>query len=621
VATPTQLASRPFLLSNNPPSNTGLTIPVGEKFNSALASPVATAIAVDANVGNDTGNLRTVTWTLTYQQTPGGAFVTCPQPTCGTLSAATATGNGTSVSSEITYTPPSTVPTGAGQATPTITATSVDIPSATDSFTFNLVDGTCSSTNNGVLHGQYAFLLRGGGAARGYVTLIGSLAADGVGGITGGLMDINRSVGPITGLTITAAGSSYQVGSDNRGCLTLSDSGGGTQTLRFSLGTVSGGVATEGRIIRFDDNTGRIPRESGVLMKQDPTSFNAAALNGAYAFGIVGVDNNGGRGAGAGVFTANGAGTLSSLSEDFDSPGGPTGVLTGSGSYTMATNATSGRGTATVTINVTGGTTTNHSVLYMVSSSEILLMTTDALSSNTSIVSGEAKKQTGPFTQTSLDGNSYIFSTEGLSNSDGSSEATMGHLTLGPNGAFTGVIDDNGNPENTVGGTTLIGTNGRMTIPTGGGNHPPIFYLVNSSLAFVVDTSSSVAFGSFEKQTGPFGTGSISGQYFFGAEAPTTGSPYSSGTANFNATTGVITGNEDSSRSDGLKANNPISNNGTPVTYCFAPSTCTPATTATGQGNVGGSLAYIISPSKIIFMDTSNNGGAVQNRRLFVIQK
>jgi large repetitive protein len=611
VASPTQLASRAFLLSNNPLSNTGLTIPINEKFNSALASPSAAAITVDANIGNDTGNSRTINWTLT------ASGANC-SPTCGTLGTPVGTGNGTGVSSAVTYTPPASVPGVAADVNPTITATSVDNPSATDSFTFSIVDGTCSSTNNSVLHGQYAFLLRGGGAG-GYGALIGSFTADGAGNITGGLVDVNRSVGPVTGLTITAAGSSYKVGSDNRVCLTLADSGGGIGTYRASLGTIVAGVATEGRIVRFDDNTGRGPRQSGVLMKQDPTSFNAAAFSGTYAFGLVGVDSNGGRNAGAGVFTANGAGTLSNLSEDFDNVGGASGVLTGSGSSTMAAN---GRGTSTVTINVSGGTATSHSVLYTVSSSEILIMTTDSLASNTPILSGEVKKQTGPFTQTSLDGNSYVFSFVGLNNSDGTNEATLGHFIFTTNGNATGVIDDNGNPEQAVAGTFTIASNGRVILSSGGGSHPPIFYLVNSSLAFVVDTGGSVASGFLEKQTGgPFSTASISGPYFFGAEAPTTGSSYSSGTANFNAATGVITGNEDSSRSDGLKANDPISNNGTAVTYCFATSTCTPATTAAGQGNVGGSLAYIISPSKIIFVDTSNQGGTSQNRIFLVIQK
>jgi hypothetical protein len=621
VANPTQFTSIAFRIGGNPASTTGLRIPVNQKFNSALATST-TPISVTANFGNDTGNLRTVTWKLTSGGT-GGADCSGP---CGTLSAATATGNGLFVSSTINYTPPATVPGVTADLTPTITATSVDNAAATDSFTFNIVDGTCPSataTTNGVLSGQYAFLLRGL-AGQGYGALIGSFTANGSGGITGGFYDANRNAGVVSDVPIVATGSSYSVGPDNRGCLYLNDASGIPFVFRFSLGTLVGGIATEGRIIRFEDNVGRGPRQSGVLMKQDPTSFNAGALSGPYAFGLEGVNSNGGRNAGAGVFTANGAGTLSNLSEDFDSVGGPTGVLTGSGSYTMATNAPSGRGTATVTINVSGGTATSHSVLYMVSSSEVLLMNTDALGSNTPILSGEVKKQTGPFTPTSLDGKSYLFYTTGLSNSDGTNEATVGHFTFTTNGQATGVIDDNGNPESSVAGTFTVASNGRVTLTSGGGTHPPIFYLVNSSLAFVVDTSSSVASGFFEQQTGgPFSTASISGQYFFGAEAPTTGSSYASGTANFNAATGVITGNEDSSRSDGLRPSNPISNNGTPVTYCFATSTCTPATTAAGQGNVGGSLAYIISPSKIIFMDTSNQGGGTSpvNRNFVVIQK
>jgi hypothetical protein len=620
VASPTQLASRQFLLSNNPASTTGLTIPVNQKFYAALSG--GAPITVNADIGNDTGNIRTVTWTLTYQQSQGGSFVTCPQPTCGTLSAAIPTGNGTSVSSQITYTPPSAVPTGTGEATPTITATSVDNPSATDSFTFTIVDGTCAATNNGVLNGHYAFLLRGSNAGNGYTALIGSFTTNGAGGITGGLLDVNTSVGPTIGSTILSSGSSYTVGPDNRVCLTLANSGGGVQTFRASLGTIVAGVATEGRIVRFDDNTGRGPRQSGVLMKQDTTSFNAGSINGPYAFGIVGVDSTGGRNAGAGVFTANGSGTMSGLTEDFDSVGGATGVLTGSGASTMTAT---GRGTATVTINVTGGTSTSHSVLYMVSPSEILLMTTDALGSNTPILSGEVKKQTGPFPTTTLDGSSYIFYTTGLSNSDGTNESTVGHFVfaVGANGVGNGLIDDNGNPENSVMGTFMVASNGRVTIPAGG-THPPILYLVNSSLAFVVDTSSSVASGWFEQQTGgPFSTASISGQYFFGAEAPTTGSGYASGTATFTPATGVIAGTEDGSGGN-LKSNSPISNGGTPITYCFATSVCTPATTAAGQGNVGGSLAYIISPSKVIFMDSNGQNGqnnGTVNRNFVLIQK
>jgi hypothetical protein len=631
VANSTQFASIAFRIGGNPASTTGLRIPVNQKFNSALATST-TPNSVTANFGNDTGNVRTITWKLTSGGT-GGADCSGP---CGTLSAATPTGNGLFVSSTINYTPPSTLPTVTADLTPTITATSVDNAAATDSFTFNIVDGTCPSaigTTNGVLSGQYAFLLRGGSSGAGYTTLIGSFTANGSGGITGGVYDANRSTGGSSDVPIVSAGSSYSVGPDNRGCLYLNDAGGIPFVFRFSLGTLVGPVATEGRIIRFDDNNGHGPRQSGVLMKQNPADFSASAFNGRYAFGLEGVDSNGGRSAGAGIFTATpstGGGALNNLSEDFDGVNGPTGILTGSvsspSSYTLPSSAPSGRGTAKVVINLTGGgTSTSNSVIYMVSSSEILLMTTDALASNNPILSGVIKKRGLTFPTTSLDGNSYVFHMAGISNADGSNESTFGQFTVTTNGSATGFIDHNGNTEQQVTGSfTIDPTTGRMTAASTLGVHS-IFYLVNSSLAFAVDTTNSVEFGLLEQQTGsPFSTASITGQYFFGADAPTTGSQYSSGTGTFTPSTGVITGTADSSRSDGLQPNNPISSGGTtpmPVTYCFYTSTCTPATTVTGQGNIGGSLAYIISPQKVIFMDTHTESNGTKNRRVFVIQQ
>jgi len=130
-----------------------------------------------------------------------------------------------------------------------------------------------------VLNGQYAFLLRGGGANAGYTTLIGSFTANGSG-------DQRRPGGckcqhwPCDRFYHSIVRQLLQGWSDNRVCLTLANSGGGVQTFRASLGTLVAGVATQGRIIRFEDNTGRRPRQSGVLMKQDPTSFGATTSAG-----------------------------------------------------------------------------------------------------------------------------------------------------------------------------------------------------------------------------------------------------------------------------------------------------------------------------------------------------
>src|SRR5205807_4468477 len=141
--------------------------------------------------------------------------------------------------------------------------------------------------------------------------------------------------------------------SDNRVCLTLADTVGDVLTFRAGLGTLVNGVATEGRMIRFDDNRGGRARKSGILLKQDPTSFATSQISGNYSLGVVGVDSSGGRIAGAGVFTAN-AGVLSNGTADFDDAGIASGNVTGrTGTYAVATN---GRGTASTTITVLGKT-------------------------------------------------------------------------------------------------------------------------------------------------------------------------------------------------------------------------------------------------------------------------
>ena len=599
VADNTQTTWTQFLLASSV-VRTGLGIPRYRKFNSALASPGAAAMTVAANIGNDTGSSRTVDWTLTA----GG--VNCA-PACGTLGTAAATGNGAAVSSAVTYTPPSSVPTVAAQLTPTITATSVDSPSATDNFTFTIIDGTCGAGNNGILNGQYAFLLRGGGANAGHTALIGSFTANGAGGITGGLFDLNTSTGPSTGLTLTAASSSYSVGSDNRVCLTLADSVGDVLTFRAGVGTLVGGVATQGRIIRFDGRYPQYARQSGVLMKQDPPPFAASKISGNYALGLAGVDSNGGPLASAGVFTANGVSDLSNITLDVNDAGSPSGNLTGgSGSYTVAA---SGRGTATTTIAAPGGVATTNFILYMISSSEILAMSSDSLLAGKSIQSGEFRKQiAGTFSPTALDNGGYISYIEGLDTSNGGNDTQIVQATVTTNGSATLTIDENNNgtllPELTQNVVLNIAPNGRMT-STGA----PVFYLIDSISGFIVSADALPSYGFVEKQTGgPFSTASINGAFFFGGEGPTTGSSYDSGEANFDGL-GSVLGTDDGSGKNGLTRE--VISPATWGAYSFT-STSTPP----GKGTVGpNSIAYVISGSKVVFMSTG------QQPKLVIVQK
>jgi hypothetical protein len=603
------------VLNSNPVTN--MKFNYNTRFNSVQTGPAASVQTqrVVARLVNDTGLNKSINWALMANGS------NC-SPACGTLGTATTTvnANGTTVRSVITYTPPTSVPTGTGQSQPTLMATSAGDGTKTDSFSFTITDGTCGTGHESVLNGQYAFLLRGGAAPGGYLALIGSITADGTGKITGGTTDGNTTgFGPLTDLTILTASmgslpaSSYSVGADNRGCLTLTDTGGGFQVFRFSLGTVVNNVATEGRIIKFDDNTFRGRAQSGVLMKQDPTSFNAGALNGNYVFGEVGVDSNGGRFASAGLITSN-SGTLSNISGDYDDAGTVGSLTSGSGSYsiTTATGSPNGRGTATTTTTITNpsSTGTSHLVLYMVSPSETLFMTTDFASTN-AILTGELKKQAGPFPTTTLDSKDYVFYVEGVNRTTGGNDTVLGQTTFTTNGNATITIDENNNgvmqTEQTGPAVFTVASNGRTTISgLGGGN--PILYLIDANSAFLVGTDNSVAFGYLEIQTGgPFSTASISGPFFFGGDAPTTGVSYDSGTVNLDGV-GTATGTDDSSGPNGLKVDVLSGINGA---YSFS-NTSTPR----GKGTVGtNSIAYIISGSKLVFMSTGTDPKVV------VIQK
>jgi len=393
VADPTKINSLNFLLTFLPGPG---PIPFTQKFDSALTGGAPVTLSASFS---DTTATKTANWTLTMN----GA----PCPACGTLGTPTVTSNGDIITSTVVYTPPASVPSGDGQNNPTITAALTANPNVMDGFQFQISDGTCATGNEPLLNGQYAFLMKGGGAANGYIAMIGSFTADGNGNITGGLEDINRSIGVFTSLTLTG---SYSVGPDNRGCVTATNSTGGIQIFRIALGTISGGTATQGTIMRFDDNTGQNPRLTGILKQQNFVALDSSTLSGTYAFGEEGVDSSGYRIAAAGLLTLDGAGNITNLTVDVNDGGNAATIPGGSGSYALAANAPSGRGTFQSTIPTGGGPATSNSTMYVISPSDFFFMTTDLNDAGQPILIGEAKLQTGPFSTTVLaSGSGYVF--------------------------------------------------------------------------------------------------------------------------------------------------------------------------------------------------------------------
>lgn len=367
-------------------------------------------------------------------------------------------------------------------------------------------DTTCHTGAEASLStsGPYAFLLRGFDA-NGPVLIAGNFTVDGSGNITGGVEDVNRTSGAQTNLTILA-GSSYTLGADNRGCITLVNSAGASITFRYAVGGCStsanlqggcqnNGYFTSGRIL--EDDATSSTRASGIVRLADTSAFSNSGLSGMYAFGLSGWDYQRGRYALAGSANAS-SGNFSSIAADVNDAGVLSSSLTGgSGTYTVGSN---GRGTSTLTI----GSATFDAAVYVVSATEAIFVTTDTLGQNHPMLSGEALSATGPFQASALQ-NSYLLHMAGLSL--GAPDPNIGVLTFNSAGAVSGTIYENDGGTLT---TTAISGNyavdsgtGRLTLTTAQssqnlGPHPPVAYVVSAASgvsAFLISTDASAQAG------------------------------------------------------------------------------------------------------------------------------
>jgi virginiamycin B lyase len=448
-------------------------------------------------------------------------------------------------------------------------------------------------TNNTLLNGNYAVMLNGWkNSATRAKSYVGSFVADGAGNIPSGNIDIADQghsapeTDPFTG--------TYCVGSNNLATVTL-NSGGNIVTLEASLDSVSNGVSSNGHIIEYDAS-GEL--NSGLLRKQDTSAFSTGKITGNYAFGYVGADPSDNRFALAGQLNSNGNGSLSGVYDADDA-----GTLETDQTFTSndLSVASTGRGTVTIT-NSTGNL---NYVFYVVSASEMLVMAADT-STPPTILAGQALKQSGSFTNASLNGVS-VYETEGVYIGNTPS-AVAGLVTTNGAGSFT--LSADGNDGGVVGtvtdsGTYSVSSNGRVTV-TGTGNHEPVLYLIGQNKAFVVGTGNSVDFGVMEPRTGSaFTNASLSGIYLGGGQPPVNpnvAEEVDSVSADGN---GNLTGTSDENSSGGpstspLSMTYAVSSGGRAVLICASGSTtCTPGST------VG--FLYIVSPTQAIVLPSDNN--------------
>jgi hypothetical protein len=512
---PSKTATDPFTIK----SNITVTITNPITMIDANAAPVT----LNATVTGDTAPGGGVNWTLQS----GSPLTSCAGPgtnNCGTLKAL-----GTP-SFSATYTPPTTQPTGAND-TPTITATAADDPTKSDAdmFTINAPGAACGTGRESEMTGSFAYLMKGFDA-NGAVAVAGSVHADGTGKITEGVEDINRAgTGPQTNVPIVPGGSSYTLGADGRGCMTVATTTGPT-TFRFSLDAFNSGAPTRGNIIEFDDNTGNGTRGAGIIRAQDPTSFANSKFANSYAFGLSGFGSSGEHVAVAGTLASDGKGNVTGGNFDRNDAGNLTAKSSKLvGTYSIPSGSTTGRGTMGATLN---GTAFAFAV-YMVSSNEAILAGVDPISETNQLTSGEAIASVGPFSNTTLAG-SHLLRTNALnrSGSNAGSRATIGALTFDGNaaGGVTGTLFDDEAGRNST--TTILhgaatyavdSSTGRITF-TGVGTDSPVGYAVQSGsgiTAFLVGTDDGAADGALEFQTkgsANFKSSTFTGAFSFGTD-------------------------------------------------------------------------------------------------------
>ena len=427
------------------------------------------------------------------------------------------------------------IPGTTGTANFTLQVAEVGCASLLSTRALSLSVVTDTTANDAELSGHYAFLFNGFDDTTGsQMAITGSFAADGKGNISEGTEDENGPRGSTLNVPLTGT---YNIGSDNRGALTITTLSG-SKTYALVLNSITGGIAQKGRFVEFDDTTGTGgQRGSGLLRLQDASAFTVASITGPYAFGFSGQDGTGKREAIIGSFSADGSGMISGGVADQN----VTGTITNptfSGTYTAPTGSD---GRASVTLNPSGASSLNLAA-YIVSASELLVMRTDAFSTD-GLVSGAILSQASTsFDNTALNSPEVFYELGVDSTSASKSLAEIGLMTSDGKGGLTFNTDSNN------GGTVAqsppfqatysVLTAGRTTVTiVSQASTAWVLYLVNKNQAFLLDLSGSAALGFVEPQavtpTGGFTNSSFSGTFSAGTIAPSI-------TANVNAT-GLVT--------------------------------------------------------------------------------
>jgi hypothetical protein len=307
---------------------------------------------------------------------------------------------------------------------------------ATASGSIDLQDSTAFS--NSALNGNFVFNFAGLGLNGGNISQAGNWTMDGAGNIPSGFLDLNDT-GAV--LANTSLSGTYTISNtaNGRGVASLTTSGFGTQSFVFYV--------VNNKDLKFLE-TDSLPVASGEVLQQVAGPFSNSTLTGHFVFTVGGETNTALPLAAGGLFTANGAGSLTSVILDDNNNGN---VITNeqfTGTYSVNS---SGRGSLTF-----GAL---QFAFYVAANGTVELVELDA----SGITSGFARFQAaGPFGMSSLAGN-FALNLSGTNLSGLSEEDIGGVFSANGAGGLTGTLDIN-NSGSLLQGVALRNSNYTMAV-------------------------------------------------------------------------------------------------------------------------------------------------------------
>jgi hypothetical protein len=353
--------------------------------------------------------------------------------------------------------------------------------SATGSGSLDLVNSSAFST--AALAGTFVFNLTGIDSGGNSEATVGSITTDSTGNVTTGVQDLSDNGVIITAQPISSG--SIQVAGTGRGTASITTPGG---TLNFAFYVVD---ANRIKLVETDN----LPALAGDGFRQSGTVSNAS-LSGPFAFTVSGNDTTAGPFAGGAVFTADGAGNITSGTEDVNDAGSATPNAPISGTYALDA---SGRGTLSIS-NATIGTLTF--AIYPTTNGVQMLNTIGSL-----VVSGAAFPQTGALSNGSIQGAYGMnYTAASLNNGELDVIASVNANGAGHMTAIQDISNPGGGPPSS--GTALTGDysvdatgRGPLTLQSFLGQQNMAIYVLNGSRALFVELdNTTVAAGAMEHQ-------------------------------------------------------------------------------------------------------------------------